>query len=238
MKREATLSNLLNQTFAELQANAQLIGIYLAIAIPLGAITNFFQGGDTTIAGIDFGFGIGENLLALGAVAAIVILVALIASFVLHFWLYAGMVRRTTALDFHRFWPWLGIYILSMIGIIFGLIFLIVPGVILAVRWLIVLPLVIEGRMPAMDTFGASWEAVRGHSWSVFGAGVILLILVWIIAAVLGGSTLLLGGPNSIPGAIVTALSESVSTVVFVAFAVGGYRLLRDDTEELAEVFG
>lgn len=237
MKREATLSNLLNQTFAEIGANMQLIGIYLAVTIPLGGISFFFQGGDTTIGGFDFGFSVGENLLALGAFAAIVVLAALIAAIVLQFWLYAGMVRRTTALDFHRFWPWIGIYILTTLGILFGFILLIVPGIIIAIRWLVALPLVIEGRLPAMDTFGESWEMTRGRSWSIFGAAVILFILVWIISAILGGSTLLFGGATTIVGAVVSAIAEGISTVIFAAFAIGAYRLMRDDSEELAEVF-
>ncbi|MFL0356885.1 glycerophosphoryl diester phosphodiesterase membrane domain-containing protein [Erythrobacter sp. GH1-10] len=237
MNREATLSNLLSQTFAEIGANTQLIGIYLAVTIPLSAVGYFFQGGDTTISGFDFGFGVGENLLALGALAVVVVLAVVIAAIVLQFWLYAGMVRRTTALDLNRFWPWIGIYILTMLGILFGLVFLIVPGVILAIRWLIALPLVIEGRLPAMDTFGASWEMTRGRSWSIFGAGLILLIIKMVIGGILGGSTLLFGGTASIGAAVVSAISEAISTIIFAAFAVGAYRLLRDDAGELAEVF-
>ncbi|QFT77627.1 glycerophosphoryl diester phosphodiesterase membrane domain-containing protein [Erythrobacter sp. THAF29] len=238
MKREATLSNLLNQTFAELGANTQLVAIYLAITIPLSAVAAFYQGGETTIAGFDFGFTIGENLLALGALAVIVVLAAVIASVVLQFWLYAGMVRRSTELNLSRFWPWIGIYILATLGITFGFLFLIVPGIIIAIRWLIVLPLVIEGKLPAMDTFGESWELTRGRSWSIFGAAVILFIGLAVIGSVLGGVSSLVGGISSIPAAVVSGFAEALSTAVFTAFAVGAYRLLRDDTEELAEVFG
>ena len=154
------------------------------------------------------------------------------------YWLYAGMVRGTSSPGFDRIWPWIGIYILSLLGIVFGIVLLVVPGIILAVRWAVVLPLVIEGKIPAMDTFGESWSLTRGRGWSIFGAAVILVIGMWIVAAIIAGFAFATGGLFATGAVIAGAISETFFSAVFIAFSVGAYRLLRDDSEELAEVFG
>lgn len=237
MNSEFSLSNLLNQTLAELSDNARLIAIFCAISIPITGISLLFEGGDDASFGFNMGFRITESLMEQGIMAVFVIIAAAAVSVVLTFWLYAGMVRRTTALDFARFWPWLGIYILGSLGIGFGLILLIIPGIILLVRWMIILPLVIATPIAAMDTFGESWARTRGHGWSIFGALVILLIGMIVLSSILGVAMVSLGGVSSIPGMLLSAVADALYSVVMVAFAVAAYRLLKDDREMLAEVF-
>lgn len=237
MNREATLSNLLNQTFAEISQNGRLIAIYLAIIVPIGAVSNYFQGPSSGSFGFDIGFRLTESLIAQGALAVIAVTATFIMGVALNFWLYAGMVKQTASPGFARFLPWVGIYILASLGIIFGFVLLIVPGVILIVRWTITLPLVIEGRMPAMDTFGASWDRTKECAWSIFGGLVILFILFSILSTIVAGGAIAIGGAFGIGAAAITALSEAVSTVLFTAFAVGAYRLLDDNTDALTEVF-
>nr|WP_255548273.1 glycerophosphoryl diester phosphodiesterase membrane domain-containing protein [Erythrobacter ani] len=160
-----------------------------------------------------------------------------IAGVVVTYWLYAGMVGRTAAPGFERFWPWLGVYILSSLGILFGFAMLIVPGIILCVRWAMVLPLVIGAKGPAMASFGESWEKTRGHGWPIFGAFVVLFIGLLIVGLILDGLTELIGGSSSIPELIIMAASEGIYTAIFVALSVAIYRLLNSNTDELAEVF-
>lgn len=237
MNREATLANLLTQTFTEIAANARLVGIYIALTIPLSAVGYVFQDGNTTIAGYDLGFGLGENFLALGLLAAFLVFAAVAASILLQFWLYAGFVRGVTTFDLRRFWPWIGIYLLSGAGIGFGLLLLIAPGIILAVRWIAVLPLVVEGKIPAMDTFTESWRMTHGWSWQIFGAGIILFILYWGLAGSVAGFSLLVEESNTIIEGILTAILDTSWTIISCAFVIGAFRLLRDETNEIAEVF-
>lgn len=233
MKREATLGNLLSQTFVEMGEHTKAIVIYIAILIPVGALSNYFDGSDQ----VGFGIAVESELLAQGAIPVLVVLLALVVNIVLTYWLYASLMRGTTGPGFDRFWPWLGVYILASLGIILGMIFLIVPGLILLTRWAVALPLATRGDIGAMDTFGASWNATRGRGWSIFGAALILFLgIAVVIGASVGIATVFLTG-SPVADAVMAGLSEAIATAVFVAFSVGAYRLLWDGAEEAAEVF-
>ena len=138
---------------------------------------------------------------------------------------------------FDRFLPFVGIYILSLIGIVFGLVLLIIPGIMLMVRWTPLMSLVVDRQSGAFDAFGDSWEMTRGRGWSIFGAAIILAILMAIASAVLNGLALFGGSGGTIIASAVQAVTDQVSTVLFAGFAVGAWRLMRDNREDLAEVF-
>lgn len=234
---KATLGNLLSQTVDEIRENARTIGIFLAMWIPIGAISAFLDPSSGNNFGLGFGFQLTESVMNQGILAVVVVVAAAIAGVVLSYWLLAAMVRQTSSPAFDRFWPWFGMYLLSSIGIILGFALLIVPGIILAVRWVLVLPLVVGTEVRAMDTFGESWNRVRGHSWSIFGAAVILFVVFLVTGAIIGGTLGVLGQLGSIPGAVAVSIVDGISTVLFIAFPVAAYRLLHSDADELAEVF-
>lgn len=233
MKREATLGNLLNQTFAEIGEHAKIIGLYVAVMIPVAALSNFMDGSEQ----VGFGLTIDQGLPEQGAIAVMVVLAAFVINVLLTYWLYASLVRQTPRPGFDRFWPWLGIYILASLATILGLILLIVPGLILLTRWVITLPLVIRGDTRAMDTFGASWEATRGRGWSIFGAVVILVLAIMVVLGVGAGITAAIFGASSIASSVIAGAAEAIATAILIAFSVGAYRLLRDNPEEAAAVF-
>lgn len=235
MKNGATLSSLLNQTFAELSKHRQIVFVYLAIAVPAAFVSAFF-GNESSSSLFGFGFSFSlDDTVGLGILAGILMFAAFIVDIVITYWLTGALVRQSAVPGFDRFLPWLGIYILSWLGIMFGLVLLLVPGIILMVRWIAVMPVVIKGDVPAMDAFGDSWEMTRGYGWSVFGAGIILAILLIVVAAVTGIASTAAG---PIIGSAFKAITESASTVLFTAFGVGAYRLLKDDSEDIAEIFG
>ena len=69
--------------------------------------------------------------------------------------------------------------VLAALGVILGLILLIVPGLYLLTRWILIIPIIVlEGRT-AGESFGRSWELVRGFAWNVFGV-IVLTILILI----------------------------------------------------------
>jgi hypothetical protein len=72
--------------------------------------------------------------------------------------------------------------VIAGLGIALGLLVFIVPGLYLLTRWFLIAPvIVLEGRS-AGESFGRSWELVRGHAWDAFG-----LILLTLVAAGIGG---------------------------------------------------
>ena len=237
MENQVTLSRLLNQTFAEIAAHKRAIALFFAVMIPISALGAFLSPEESENFGMNFGFMIDEETLARGWGVVIGMIAAIVIGIVMTFYLYAAMVRDTVSPGFRRFWPWLGIYILATLAIGLGFVLLIVPGLILLTRWAAVLPLVIAGRVPAFDSFGASWNAVRGRSWSVFGAGFILVLGMIALGIIVGLTTLAFDGPLTIIGAVIAGSVDALGSVVFVAFSVGVYHLLFDDSEEMSQVF-
>jgi len=92
----------------------------------------------------------------------------------------AGQLLRTVS-------PVIGqlifVAIVAGAGVVIGLIFLIVPGLILITVWSLVAPVVVIERPPGLQALGRSRELVRGNGWQVFGVIFILDVLIAIIAA-------------------------------------------------------
>jgi len=114
--------------------------------------------------------------------------------------------------------------LLAGLGVLVGLILLIVPGLYLLTRWSMIVPvIVLEGRS-ASDSFGRSWEVVRGDAWRVFW-----LILITLFGAALASGVLqalLLFLPDFFSTWLGSALANTI-VVPFVATAwtVAYYRL-------------
>lgn len=73
--------------------------------------------------------------------------------------------------------------LLKFIIIGIGLVMLLVPGIIFACRLAFVSYLVIDEKMEALEALKASWAMTRGHGWTVFGMG--LLVIPIIIAGLI-----------------------------------------------------
>jgi hypothetical protein len=64
-----------------------------------------------------------------------------------------------------------------LVGIIvgFGIIMLIVPGIIFACRLAFVPYLIIDQKMDVMDALKTSWDMTRGHGWPIFFIGLLAI---------------------------------------------------------------
>lgn len=135
-----------------------------------------------------------------------------------------------------NFLPVLGISILAGLGVGLGFVLLIVPGIMLAVLWSVVVPSQVAEKTGVMKAFSRSRELTRGHRWSIFGLMVIYGIASWIVAGLLIGAAALIGGSlvgmanaaNSIPvQVIISPLISSVSSMVGAAGVASIYYELR-----------
>jgi hypothetical protein len=103
----------------------------------------------------------------------------------------------------------IGFGILFGIGVTIGFILLVVPGLILITFWSVGAPaIVVEGIGP-IDAFGRSWRLVRGNAWPVFGALLVVLLIVIGIGFVLAAIANPIGN-----GEASTWIASIVSTTI------------------------
>jgi len=85
-----------------------------------------------------------------------------------------------------RFLPILGLVILFGLGIWVGFLLLIIPGIMLMVRWSVAVPAcVLEGTGP-VASLGRSAALTKGHRWKIFGIFLLIWIASLVVATLLG----------------------------------------------------
>lgn len=154
--------------------------------------------------------------------------------------LIAGMLRASGLAPSGLaagFGTYLGIAIVSGIAILFGALVLIIPGLVLFVRWA---PLygyaLVDGRA-IIGSLSASWEATRGHFWPVF-----LSALGPLAISVAGACAYAFLASDELDNYILVwgTLSNLVLNAGFVAIGAWGlavYSLLQRRDRVLANVF-
>lgn len=210
-----------------------------------------------------------ETFSLLGGVAAIAIgLVTVVVGIVLAMITQGALVRTTVAHSEGRkasfaesaaaglavALPLFLMALLSGLGILVGMIFLIVPGVILYVIWSVAAPALVEERLGAVGALGRSRELTRGARWKVFGLLLVVTVISWLFSALVGlVSVMWYGGPLEFASAaaqglplaylLVNAVLQTVSLAVWGVIQTSLYVELREwkdgpATEQLADIFG
>jgi hypothetical protein len=120
-------------------------------------------------------------------------LIAAVISIVGLFWVQGALVAAVEDIrdgradlslgdTFNRVKPQLGAIVvaglLAGLGIAFGLVLLIVPGLVLMTWWALVIPVVVLEQSAAGAAFTRSRELVRGYGWNVFGVIVLAILLL------------------------------------------------------------
>lgn len=76
-----------------------------------------------------------------------------------------------------RFVPVIAVSFLFGLAVMLGMVLLIVPGVMLAVMWAVVVPVTVEERTGIFGAFGRSQDLTRGARWKIFGLFLLLLLI-------------------------------------------------------------
>lgn len=149
--------------------------------------------------------------------------------------------------------PLLLLSILMALGIGFGFLLLIVPGVILAIMWSVAVPALVDEDHGITEALGRSSFLTSGARWRILGLGLVVMVLFWLLSiplgilAVLTGAQMAQGDPESlfaispiflIASAVVTTLTSAIGGAVQTSLFVA----LRDwkegpQVESLADVF-
>ena len=143
-----------------------------------------------------------------------------------------------------RWLAMIGLMIATTLSIVLGFLFLIVPGVLMALRWSVAAPALVMEGYGISDAMHRSAVLTRNRRWSIF-----LLFLIYLaIRIVLLGALAVLGGSfAAIPAhplatVALSPLSSIISNLLLTTVAAGLFRQLRGDKDgaapdQLAEVF-
>lgn len=86
--------------------------------------------------------------------------------------------------------PVIFIVILYFISSYIGMIFLIVPGVIISVGWAVIGPAYLHEETSLFGSFGRSWQLTRGYKWWVWLATIVMGIIATLIFSVIFAITM------------------------------------------------
>jgi hypothetical protein len=183
------MGDILNATLGLLRANAVRAAVAFASIAGLGIVFDLGLAG----RGIDLGY--------------------IFISLALQYWLTASLLKlmhlkRATK---PRLLPYLLLSIAISIGVIVGLIFLIIPGIMFIVRWSIAVPAVLGSDAGVFESIEYSWRATEPHAWRILGALVVIYVIA-AVAVVAGGSIEAAGLREW--GAAIVELSLSAAYVV------------------------
>lgn len=171
-----------------------------------------------------------------------------IVSFVAGFFLYRVILKRSGMLPADAtgggFGAYLGAAILSGLGGIIGLVFLILPGLILLSRWSIAAPIVIAEDRSATQAMRDSWEATRASQWAIVLVYflyflVSMTIVGGVVAATVGFTQELTDTADMSIGtvAITNLLTQAFGVIAF-AISLAILQGLQRGTGQLEDVFG
>lgn len=233
------LGRVVQRTFASISRNwlVFLVGAIALVGIP-SVISGFGQGANVFTA------------TSPTATTAIIVggLLTLIGTFVLQ-----GMVVFTVinslngkpvdlssafSAGFRFFFPLLGLGLLMAIGLFFGYLFLIVPGLILTVIWVVAAPALVAEKRGVFESFQRSRDLTRGNRWMIFAIIVVYFIVAMILGIAVAGvgfasaGSLAAGASRASLGTLIfTPIVNVISAVLSSAGVASIYYELRTSKE-------
>lgn len=136
-----------------------------------------------------------------------------------------------------------GLSFLTNLGILVGVLLLIVPGIMLYVRWALALPAMMRENIDITDALGRSNALTEGNRWRIFGLALLLILPPLLLGGLMGFLSGVFMGPSA-PDTFGMAAFANLLSALFILFAaacwVEVYAALsgaQDSSDRLAEVF-
>jgi hypothetical protein len=178
------MGRVLRRTFGSIGAN---LGAFGGLAIGLIGLPKFITGWLHVEAA---GGGLGEKAI-FGPLASLAGLLALVAAVVAQAAINYGTVAeingqraplgKCLSVGWRHWWPVFLVVMLMSLGITLGLILLVVPGIMLAIRWAVAAPVQVIENIGVRASLGRSAELTRGRRWPIFGLALVYALASWAI---------------------------------------------------------
>ena len=219
----------LARTFALVRDGLPTVGVFMAISTIATSAINFVLQGQLAAQ-------VRDNLAAgspsPGPVAMLAsplywLIVAL--PLVLSVVVYTGSIHGYLAVErqapisigecfaagLRKFLPALGLLILWFLGVGFGWILLMVPGLMLMTAWSTALVALVAGDSGVIASLGRSRALTKGYRWAIFGTLLVALLIMYAPLLVFGGALI------SMSGGMLTG--QTPSTLFLLGGAVYGW---------------
>lgn len=122
--------------------------------------------------------------------------------------------------------PLIGAGILSGLGIVFGLVLLVVPGLYLLTIWAVIAPVIVVERRGVFDAFGRSRQLVRGSGWPVFWTVVVSFLITFVAALVFAAIAVALSEGILVEIVLLTLAATFTAPIPALVASVIYFRLL------------
>jgi hypothetical protein len=178
-----------------------------------------------------FAAGDGSDLSAVYIAAFIGSLVSAIGSYIL-----TGALSYATVTDLNNdrptfakalgvglryAFPLFLLALVSMFGIYLGMIFLLVPGIIIGLMWSVAAPAMVTEGLGVFESLGRSRALTKGSRWQIFGLLLVAFIVVFVPLLIMP----LLSGAFSNPQAAATQ-QFGISTIIQAVLGIGAMMIL------------
>jgi hypothetical protein len=217
-----TIGSIITATIAVFTGSLPAIALYLAIFVSGGSLPEYLVG-----------LGTPEYKIAGGLIQIVFSIGSLVGGYLL----LETMLKRAGLFHYsgsRRYFRYIGQGILVVFGIALGSVLLLVPGIILAVRWVIAAPLLVGTGTGAIDGIQQSWRLTAGHGWKIFVAalplGLILLVFI-------GASAALAGEAEGMATIVIQNAASELLSVITAALSVAVFGLVASPTGEISEIF-
>ena len=231
--RAIITGDIISGAFRRLGAHRESVLVYLLIFVLLGTVANW---ADVLTGQIDQSVDGFDELRADFAYGGFGLLY-LIAGTVGHYWLFGKLLDNPQAAslgDVGRWVLFIGLAIVSWLGVAFATVFLIFPGLFLASRWLMSPAIYVDRRTGVFEALGESWRATRGNTTPVLLSLVVIVLMLIVVAVVLGALTLI---ESTVVTAFVDAFITELFGVLTMGMSVTVYAALVGRDREVADVF-
>jgi len=195
LRRKRDLGRILDDSFALYRANFRtLLIIAAAVVVPVYLLVYgvglgwLWSGYDTRASGTDLELSDAAEQVA-GLAAQLLVVTPLVTAMTVHVVRTAAEDRRASARDaiavgLDVFPKLLLAIALVGLGVFGGFMLLIIPGVILAVRWIVVSQVVVVEGQGGSEALRRSFELTRGRFWASFLVLFVLSLLAGVLSAI------------------------------------------------------
>jgi len=134
-----------------------------------------------------------------------------------------------------KYFSFMGEYFLLrgflLLGVIIGMLFLIIPGYVIAISWSLAVYLLIDKKLNPMEALSASNKMTMGYKWAIFLSFFVLMIVFYILTVIFLLTFMSLKIP--VLGIIIIVLLFVVLLAIIMGLSAYIYRELSKKTENI-----